>query len=54
MEVKEKDLELANKPSHPKAKKAVAITDVEDSGVERIPSGNEEFDLVLGDRKSVV
>lgn len=48
MEVKEKDLELANKPSHPKAKKAVAITDVEDSGVERIPSGNEEFDLVLG------
>ncbi|MDD3466327.1 MAG: DNA repair protein RadA [Campylobacterales bacterium] len=48
LEVKEKDLELANKPSHPKAKKAVAITDVEDSGVERIPSGNEEFDLVLG------
>lgn len=48
LEVKEKDLELANKSVTPKAKKAVSIVDVEDSGVERIPSGDEEFDIVLG------
>ncbi len=48
LEVKEKDLELLSKSVAPKSKKAIAITDVEDVGVERTPSGDEEFDLVLG------
>jgi len=48
LEVKEKDLEIANKPSRPKAKKAVSIVDVEESAIERIPSGDDEFDIVLG------
>ncbi len=48
MEVKEKDLEIANKPSHPKAKKAVSIVDVEETAIDRVPSGDDEFDLVLG------
>jgi len=48
LEVKEKDLELLSKSVVPKSKKAIAITDVEDVGVERTPSGDEEFDLVLG------
>ncbi len=48
VEVKEKDLELVNKSIVPKAKKAVSITDVEESAVDRIASGDDEFDLVLG------
>lgn len=48
LEVKEKDLEIANKPFHPKAKKAVSIVDVEESAIDRVPSGDDEFDIVLG------
>ncbi len=48
LEVKEKDLEIANKPSHPKAKKAVSIVDVEETAIDRVPSGDDEFDIVLG------
>lgn len=48
LEVKEKDLELASKSPVPKAKKAVSITDVEESAIDRTPSGDDEFDIVLG------
>jgi len=48
LEVKEKDLELLKPPSCPKAKRAVAITDVEEALIQRCPSGDSEFDLVLG------
>lgn len=48
LEVKEKDLELVSKSPVPKAKKAVSITDVEESAIDRTPSGDDEFDIVLG------
>ncbi len=48
LEVKEKDLELVSKSLIPKAKKAVSITDVEEAAIDRTPSGDDEFDIVLG------
>lgn len=48
LEVKEKDLELVSKSPIPKAKKAVSITEVEESVIDRTPSGDDEFDIVLG------
>ncbi|HOI82800.1 MAG TPA: DNA repair protein RadA [Campylobacterales bacterium] len=48
LEVKEKDLELVSKSPIPKAKKAVSITDVEETAIDRTPSGDDEFDIVLG------
>ncbi len=48
LEVKEKDLELVSKSPILKAKKAVPITDVEEIAISRTPSGDDEFDIVLG------
>ena len=48
MEVKEKDLELLKKSVSPKKSVAIAITEIEDSEVERQKSGDDEFDMALG------
>lgn len=48
LEVKEKDLELISKSPVVRAKKAISITDVEESAIDRISSGDDEFDIALG------
>lgn len=48
LEVKEKEAQLVGKSPLQTPKKAIPITDVEDSEVMRTLSGDPEFDLVLG------